>query len=442
MRLSVVNGVRALVFAAVFGSMLPAVAGAAVLAVEVSAVGSSDPCPAPRDSVAYADIRSAVECALADDEIIIGEGTWTGARNRNIEITKSLRIRGAGPGVTVLDAESQGRHFTVQDNLPLSLRLASMTLRGGLVEVDPAIFTAAGGSIAFGGDALYIDHCRFEDNAVRFTREGGEFAVGGAIMAGRLSENPGGSVQIIDSVFLRNTVHNIDGVMNGAAIEVSGYDGGDSGVGLLIERSSFLENRSLEGEYPGRAVVSFGSINPDAKAVLTNTLITSHDGANYAFGATRAELQYSTLVGFDAVALDVFPGESQISSIGSMILGLGSGVACWGDDVISAGYNLDTDGTCGLVDETDLGAVSSPLVTLVAGADPQPFLSLDADSPAIDAGAPDCTGFDGVLLLTDQAGSVRPQGSACDIGAIESVSGMVVVPDIFADNFEAGAVAR
>lgn len=405
----------------------PAGADAAILRVEIAGSGSSQPCPVPRDSIDYGDIASALFCAESGDELVLGAGTWTGPENRDLHVTKSLVVRGAGVDSTILDAQSQGRHFLAQDTTTV-LSLEGITLRDGLIEVDPAVGSGAvGGSVAFGGDTLHIHRCRFENNAVRFTEPGGGYAGGGAISAARQSKNPGHQVRISDSIFVGNTVHNQEDVMNGAAIEVGGYSGGASGIGLSIERSSFTDNRSLPGFFAGRAVVSFGSDDPAAKAVITNSLITSHDGANYALSATRADIVHSTIVGFDSDAILVFPGESVISATGSMILGVGAGDACRGGSIVSAGHNLDSDGTCGLMQAGDLSNVSDAGVELSSDAASQPFLALLAGSPAIDAAAASCLDAGGSPLSTDQLGLPRPRGEACDIGAIEFDSRVAIL---------------
>jgi len=69
------------------------------------------------------------------------------------------------------------------------------------------------------------------------------------------------------------------------------------------------------------------------------------------------------------------------------------------------GGNLEDANTCGL----SSGFNTDPLLGAFNGS----YYPLQAGSPAIDA-APTCAG-----LTTDQIGTSRPQGSACDIGAIE-----------------------
>jgi hypothetical protein len=96
-------------------------------------------------------------------------------------------------------------------------------------------------------------------------------------------------------------------------------------------------------------------------------------------------------------------------------------------DIVSLGHNLDSDGSCGLSDPTDLSTVDPLLGPLADNGGPTPTHALLAGSPALDAIPPgDCTWDDDgdpatpdVPLATDQRGAARPQGSARDIGAVE-----------------------
>ena len=85
----------------------------------------------------------------------------------------------------------------------------------------------------------------------------------------------------------------------------------------------------------------------------------------------------------------------------------------------SLGWNLGTDASCGLTGTGDLSA--DPLLApLGDNGGPTPTRMLLPGSPAIDAiptGTPRlCDG----TLATDQRGVVRPQGTGCDIGAVEA----------------------
>jgi hypothetical protein len=86
--------------------------------------------------------------------------------------------------------------------------------------------------------------------------------------------------------------------------------------------------------------------------------------------------------------------------------------------VISRGYNIDGDGSCGLSEEDgDLPATDPLLGPLAANGGPTPTHALLNGSPAIDQIA-----VSQCQVATDQRGIARPQApkpGACDIGAYE-----------------------
>jgi hypothetical protein len=84
------------------------------------------------------------------------------------------------------------------------------------------------------------------------------------------------------------------------------------------------------------------------------------------------------------------------------------------DSVESLGYNLTDDTSCALAEPTDLVVADAMLGPLQDNGGPTETHDLLPGSPAIDAGSMDCPPPD-----TDQRGVARPQGAACDIGAVE-----------------------
>ncbi len=103
-----------------------------------------------------------------------------------------------------------------------------------------------------------------------------------------------------------------------------------------------------------------------------------------------------------------------------------------GGTFVSDGYNLDNDGSCLLINLTDLHFSSTGLAAGPAnnGGSTQ-TIALLAGSPAIDAipvvPINNCTDIDGNPVATDQRGVSRPAGAGCDIGAYEFVP---VVPQV------------
>ncbi len=90
---------------------------------------------------------------------------------------------------------------------------------------------------------------------------------------------------------------------------------------------------------------------------------------------------------------------------------------------ISDGFNLATDATCFLDLPSDFPDTEARVLLPAGdhGGATQTIL-LAADSPAIDAGQ--C--LEAVTL--DQRGVVRPQGAACEIGAVEMRAADVASP--------------
>ena len=85
----------------------------------------------------------------------------------------------------------------------------------------------------------------------------------------------------------------------------------------------------------------------------------------------------------------------------------------------SLGNNISTDGTCSLSGSQDQQNVTAPILStdgLRDNGGPTMTVALASSSVAIDAGSAQCPAF-------DQTGTPRPQGMACDIGAVESTTG-------------------
>ncbi|MDZ7734275.1 MAG: choice-of-anchor Q domain-containing protein [Acidimicrobiia bacterium] len=104
----------------------------------------------------------------------------------------------------------------------------------------------------------------------------------------------------------------------------------------------------------------------------------------------------------------------------TVIWGDDDGPDCLGDAGIdSIGYNLGSDGTCDLDQPTDITGTDPELGGFLDNGGSTHTRLPDAGSPLVDAipaGTDDlCDGTYG----TDQRGIERPQGSGCDIGAVE-----------------------
>jgi hypothetical protein len=98
-----------------------------------------------------------------------------------------------------------------------------------------------------------------------------------------------------------------------------------------------------------------------------------------------------------------------------------NGVENCDGNISSLGHNLTDDTSCGLTEPSDLVVADAMLGPLQDNGGPTethdllPGGTTTPGSPAIDAGD------NAACPTTDQRGVVRPQGAACDIGAVEYV---------------------
>lgn len=121
----------------------------------------------------------------------------------------------------------------------------------------------------------------------------------------------------------------------------------------------------------------------------------------------------------------LLPGSGSTATLRGVLMANNSAGNCFvqsPDVVNSSGHNLDSDGTCGLTDPTDISNVSAKLAGgLADNGGTTRTQAIASDSPARDAiPAGACTLQNGTTPLTlDQRGMPRPVGASCDIGAYE-----------------------
>lgn len=203
------------------------------------------------------------------------------------------------------------------------------------------------------------------------------------------------------------------GVLNGgtlalAEVSVRGSQGNGWGIGnagaLTLTNSTVSENAVLGVENIGEATLTNCTVSGNGDTGVENT------------GGTMT-LTNCTLTGNGGAALSGGE-EERVTVAGTIIHG-----ACLGL-MISAGYNIESpDGSCGFDQTGDQRFVATEQLKLEPLQDnggPTETHALGEGSVAIDAiPAEDCVDADGEPLTTDQRGVERPQGDACDVGAVE-----------------------
>lgn len=450
-------------------------------------------------------LRAAIQEANALpglDSIVVPAGTYLLTLGE-LEIQSDLVINGAGAGQTTVDGNQLSRGFAVSAESTASIVAVSIAngrhqptlgARGGgilnagsllvsqsvvrhsvadaldggqgggihntgaLELVDSAVRDNSAGSSALGsGGGIYntgtlvLTHSTVHDNAVpvgpgTFSGGGGVANAGGSLILSdsTVRDNSGdsgagiathGTASILDSAVRDNSARNGGGIVNSgtlvlSASTVSGNsakaDLGGTGGGLVNTGSASLVNSTISNnEVRGVLSATGGGITNSGTLTSTNSTIAGN--AAQVDGPEASSRVGGLFNNGDATLKNTIVADSFGADCGPP------------GAVTSLGHNLDSDGTCGLSSPGDLSGVDPLLGPLTNNGGPTETHALKKGSPAIDAG--DNVG----CPATDQRGTARPQGAACDIGAFERADAaasadLVLVKAASADELSVGDV--
>ena len=182
------------------------------------------------------------------------------------------------------------------------------------------------------------------------------------------------------------------------------------GGGIWNDGSIRIEESTISGNTANNSV---GGILTQGTATLDNTTISSNIGIGFLNSAAdnaEAELTNCTIVSNTEGGITNW----RSLTLKNTVVANNTSYDCtFSKPIISNGFNLDSDNTCGLTGPGDLPNTDPLLGPLQDNGGPTQTHALQARSPAIDAG--DNVG----CPAADQRGVRRPQGIACDIGAYE-----------------------
>ena len=162
----------------------------------------------------------------------------------------------------------------------------------------------------------------------------------------------------------------------------------------------------------------------EVSVTVVNSTITGNTNGGGSLGSGIFSGGSTTLV-YTTVARNVAGNFGNIDTVrlesfGSVIAESGGTGNCLAKTT-SHGYNFSDDDLCGFTDPTDRENAGDPqLAPLADNGGPTRTLLPQGGSPLIDVipiGSCESNGAAGIT--TDQRGVSRPQGSGCDIGAIE-----------------------
>lgn len=221
----------------------------------------------------YAGLKSAVEDATYYDEIIIDNNLTAGSGDGVIAITRTHTFKANSGSVTITQANSATRHFSVAGTN--SLTFENVILDGG--NAGGGIATLSGSSVTLGG--AYIQNCDGGNYGGAVYANGTSFSLSGSTITSNTAAQ-GGGIYINAGAFslLGGTVS-----YNTATITSGGGGGGIAFAGTVCTLSggSINNNRSYNN---GGGIYCTGNIgtNSISNTIMNNinSLIVSNNRAD------------------------------------------------------------------------------------------------------------------------------------------------------------------
>ncbi len=369
--------------------------------------------------------------------IDVGTGNY---REHGLVVTGSVEIDGAGTSSTTINADKEGQALLVQAGGALTID--GVTIRngnspahaGGIensgtlallhdrlidnVAVDP------GGAIVNYATITALVDVRFVDNASQsyggaLTNFGTVDVANGDVFENNFAQNGAGAINN------EGAINALDGTS--FTRNRSGYAGAIDNSGTIGDLSRDLFSKNSVYGYGGALVNVFGTVSSVSDDTFVGNSVSDPLGQGGAIEQDNGNiltLADDTITGNQATTGAGIDNESgsTIQSISGVIVALNTGTQ--GTDcenfqgsLIDAGYNLESDAsaTCGFsVGAHDLVGVDPRLRALGAYGGPTLTESPLPKSPVVNAGPTDAC-----PAGVDARGVPRPQGGACDIGAVE-----------------------
>jgi len=365
-------------------------------------------------------LRAAIQEANAQsgvDTIVLPAGTYTlgiggtgedASATGDLDLSGDVNISGAGAATTIVDGGALDRVFHVVG--AVDVEMSGLTVRNGYFAVAGGIFNAG---------TLTLSNSRVSDNSAFAgggIRSSGTLILTHSTVSGNIAYNNAGGIYNDRGGALTLD----DSTVSGNSTAFAGGIRSDCGT-TTVNNSTVSGNVAWNNNSGGIHIVEFRCTGT---LTLNNSTVSGNHGAGIWRQAEQTNgtgptvtLKNSTVS--DNTAGGIVQDPSNTSNAGtinlknSIVAGNGSN-DCYGT-MTSLGHNLSGDGSCGFSGPGDLNSAIALLGPLADNGGPTETHALLPDSPAIDAGSPDCPPPAG-----DQRGVTRPQGAACDIGSYET----------------------
>jgi hypothetical protein len=317
---------------------------------------------------------------------------------------------------------------------PLTLVESEITRNRAKAGEDQAF----GGGIATNGSVINVSQSTIAKNKVT---SNGEATYGGAIYFSAVDEAAG--LFIDRSTIAGNSAKGLGAYGGGVYFEPVINTGGAGAIDLMITQSTLSGNK-VEGpsNSPSGGAVYFAPIANGAlssssfileNSTVANNLVRAPGDHAQGGGLHLAPLASSGAQTPQAISNSTIAGnvaEGDVATGGGINFGLSGGIptakntivanneADTGVEGCSSGLaslqgNLERGMTCGFNEPNDVGDFNPKLSALDDRGGETQTMGLPANSPAVDSAyGPNC-------LPIDQRGTIRPQGTSCDVGAFE-----------------------
>ncbi len=216
----------------------------------------------------------------------------------------------------------------------------------------------------------------------------------------------GGTLTLTNSTVSGNSASSVGGIYNYGTLTltnstVSGNSVSNDVGGILNQGTLTLSNSTVSSNFAsddGGGIYNYGTLT------LGNSTVSGNSASSYGGGI----FNYGSLTAKNSIVANNAGGNCYLSQT-----------------ITSQGHNLSDDASCAFAGTGDLNSTAAGLDPggLKANGGPTQTIALLASSPAVNAiplsPVNYCTDTNGNPLTTDQRGTTRPQGPACDIGAYE-----------------------
>lgn len=241
-------------------------------------------------------IQQAIDIAETGDSIIVSDGTYTGAQNRNITFRgKSLSLTSVnGPEMTIIDCDYQGRGFIFENRECRRAQLTGFTVINGSALHDTG--NRMGGGIYCIGSSPEISHCIISqgsayEGAGIYIEDGAPIIVSTLItlntqaMVGGGVSIRGGSPWLIDTTISSNTVNSNGDSVFGGGLNIS--DSNARVTNCIITKNSAVDgsgSHAFGGGCQIRSTDYFTSVFTNCLIIENSAVQTTHGNGGYGGG--------------------------------------------------------------------------------------------------------------------------------------------------------------